>query len=353
MNPKDAMTSRERVATTFAYREPDRVPLWVGASTEFWDKAKAALNLDDEGLRLRLRDDFRRIDATYIGSKLTPLTPGAVSRTPFGIDREGLGYGQPCRHPLAGATLDQIRDYPWPKPEWYDPAPIADDIRRHGGRYCLLLGPWSPFFHDLVDMVGMEDMYYLMYDRPATIDAILGHITDFYAGVARRNFESVAALADVFFIGNDFGSTNGPLMSPEQFRRFIMPHLGRLIDLGHQFGLKVMLHCCGGIEPLLPILIEAGLDAIHAVQPSCAGMDLKTLKARYGRQIVFNGAIDSHHILIEGTPAFIRDKTREVLDIMKPGGGYIAGASHDWILEETPLENMLAMVDTIVEHGRY
>jgi uroporphyrinogen decarboxylase len=68
---------------------------------------------------------------------------------------------------------------------------------------------------------------------------------------------------------------------------------------------------------------------------------------------VFNGGIDSHHILIDGDPDYVRDKTREILNIMMPGGGYIAGASHDTILEETPVENVLAMFDTIKEYGVY
>ena len=114
-----------------------------------------------------------------------------------------------------------------------------------------------------------------------------------------------------------------------------------------------MLHCCGGFAPLIPMMIEAGLDALHAVQPSCHGMDLRQLKADFGRRIVFNGAIDSHHVLIDGTPETVRRKTREVLEIMKPGGGYVAGASHDWILPETPVENVVAMFDAIREYGTY
>jgi uroporphyrinogen-III decarboxylase len=82
-------------------------------------------------------------------------------------------------------------------------------------------------------------------------------------------------------------------------------------------------------------------------------MDLRQLKAAFGETLVFNGAIDSHHVLISGTPASVREKTREVLEIMKPGGGYIAGASHDTILEETPVENVVAMFDTIRRYGTY
>jgi uroporphyrinogen decarboxylase len=100
-------------------------------------------------------------------------------------------------------------------------------------------------------------------------------------------------------------------------------------------------------------MIEAGLDGLHAVQPSCHGMELSALKRDFGDRIVFNGCIDSHHILINGTVASVVEGTMNVLDIMKPGGGFIAGASHDTILEETPLQNVLAMFDTIAERGGY
>jgi uroporphyrinogen decarboxylase len=103
----------------------------------------------------------------------------------------------------------------------------------------------------------------------------------------------------------------------------------------------------------MPALIAAGLDGVHALQPCCQGMDLASLKAKYGKKILFNGAIDSHHVLIKGTPDLVRQKTREVLAVMAPGGGYVAGASHDYILEETPVENVLVMFDTIERFGEY
>jgi uroporphyrinogen decarboxylase len=131
-----------------------------------------------------------------------------------------------------------------------------------------------------------------------------------------------------------------------------MPSLGRLIDLGHRHGLKVLLHCCGGFRPLLPLMIRAGLDGVHALQPFCAGMDPAGLKRDFGARILLNGAIDSQSVLIEGTPQNAREQTRRVLDIMSPGGGYVAGASHDYILEETPLENVLALFDTIREYRK-
>ncbi len=77
------------------------------------------------------------------------------------------------------------------------------------------------------------------------------------------------------------------------------------------------------------------------------------LKARFGDKLVFNGCIDSHHVLIEGTPASVRSATRQTLQEMMPGGGYILSASHDFILPETPVENVVAMFDAAREFGVY
>lgn len=346
------MTSRERVLTAFEHLEPDCVPGWCGASPGFWEKAKRALSLDDEGLRQRLGDDFRRVLARDARPE-SPLSQGATSRTPFGIERQGIGYGQPMSHPLAQASLSEVHAYPWPDPGWMDVSRVRAEAEKYGGKYAILGGDWSPFFHDAIDVMGMENLYFKMHDEPDLVDAVFGHLVDYYAEVSRRIFDAAATAIDIFFIGNDFGSQRGPLLGEGLFRRFVLPHLKRLINLGHDYGLKVMLHCCGGFAPLIPMMIEAGLDGLHAVQPSCHGMDLATLKSAFGKKILFNGAIDSHHVLIRGTPEYVREKTREVLAIMMPGGGYVGGASHDWILEETPLENVLAMFDTIHESGRY
>lgn len=348
------MNSKERVKSVFNHCEPDRVPLWYGCSPEFWDKCKRETGIvEDEALRQRLGDDFRRVNAIYKGP-VQKLHGDATMATVFGIERHGIGYGQPTSLPLEHAeTVEDIHDYAWPDPDCMDIGNVRKDADSYDGEYAILGGDWSPFWHDAIDLLGMENLYIKMYDNPELVDALFKHIVDFYAEVNRRTFEAAADVIDIFFIGNDFGSQTGPLLGEPLFRRFILPHLKRLVELGHRYGLKVQLHCCGGVEPLLPSMIEVGLDAFHAVQPSCRGMNLQSLKKKFGADIVFNGAIDSHHVLIDGTPELVREKTREVLDVMMPGGGYVAGASHDYILEETPVENILAMAETVTEYGRY
>ncbi|MCC6127113.1 MAG: hypothetical protein IT426_19300 [Pirellulales bacterium] len=347
------MNSRERVFAAFAHEEPDRVPRWCGASPEFLTKALRALELsDEESFQARIGDDFRRVSARYAGPEFA-LSPAATSRSVFGVERHGLGCGQPMGHPLAEATIAEIHDYRWPEPQWIDVSQVRGDALVWDRKYAILGGDWAPFWHDAIDLLGMENLFFKMADDPGLVDALFGHIVDYYAAVNRRIFEEAADAIDVFFIGNDFGGQTGPLLGPRLFERFLLPHLRRLIELGHDYGMKVQLHCCGGFEPLIPAMIAAGLDGLHAVQPCCGGMDLARLKANYGRQILFNGAIDSRRILIEGDPGIVRHATREALRVMAPGGGYVAGASHDYLLEETPVENVVAMFDAIEEFGAY
>jgi len=355
------MTSRERVLTAFSHREPDRVPAWCGASPEFREMVRRRLGLgdDDEALSLHLGDDFRRVFARYAGpparSPASCFThPEATSRTPFGVERHGYGYGQPLHHPLAGArTIAEIESFPWPDPDWMDVTGVREDALRWKDEFAVLGGDWSPFFHDAIDLFGMEDFMTLMIDAPEVVDAAIGRMVDYYAEVSRRIFEAARGAIDIFFIGNDFGTQAGPIVGETMFRRFFLPPLARLVDLGHAFGLKVMLHCCGGFAPLIPAMIDIGFDALQSLQPDAHGMEPARLKREFGRDIVLNGCIDTHHLLINGTPDLVRRRVREILETMKPGGGYIASPSHDYLLPETSVENVLAMYETVRGFGRY
>jgi len=345
------MNSKERVLTAFEQQVPDRVPRWCGASPEFWEKAKNELNLDDEGLRIRFGDDFRRVVAGYEDDNLTSATGSYIS--PFGIEREGIGYGQPTHHPLAKGSLKDIHEYPWPDPEKVNITNLRKDAEEHYENYAILGGDWSPFWHDMIDLFGMEALFIKMYMEPEIVKVAFDYVADYYFSVNQRIFSEAADLIDIFFIGNDFGSQSGSLIDDDLFRQYIFSDLKRLVDLGHDYKLKVMLHCCGGFRELIPAMIEIGMDGLHAIQPSCAGMNLKELKSDFGKKILFNGCIDSQSVLIEGTPELVRSKTIETIEIMKPGGRFVAGASHDYILEETPVVNILTMFDTIQASGKY
>jgi uroporphyrinogen-III decarboxylase len=345
----ESLTSKERVLTTFEFREPDRVPTWLGASPEFLDKAIKELHLEDEEELLRLfGDDFRRVIAPYL-----PDDADRSDATPFGITREGFGYGMAAINPLSEAGIAEIEAYSWPDPDNIELSRIRNDAAKHHEHYAILGGDWSPFWHDLTDLLGMENMFIRMYTDPELVLRIMEKIMDYYIEVNTRIFEEAADLIDIFFLGNDFGSNTGPLLDIRLFDRYIVPQLKRLTSLGHQYGLKVLLHCCGGFRELIPSMIESGLDGLHAIQPSCRGMDLQQLKRDFGDGIVFNGCIDSNFALIQGTQEYVRQVTEYTIDIMKPGGGFIAGASHDYLLEETPVKNVYTMFETIKNYGKY
>jgi len=145
------MNSRQRVLTVFAHEEPDRVPIWCGCSPEFLEKAKRQLGIaDDEALRQRFGDDFRRVSASYVGPK-SQLHGDATMRTIFGVERHGIGYGQPTSIPLAEAeTVRDVHDYAWPDPNWMDVGGIRSVLAAYNGEYAILGGDWSPFWHDAI-----------------------------------------------------------------------------------------------------------------------------------------------------------------------------------------------------------
>jgi uroporphyrinogen-III decarboxylase len=332
----------------------------LGASPEFRALARSFLSLQtDEDLSVHLGDDFRRVYARYAGPpERSPdshfTIPGATSRTPFGVERHGYGYGQPLHHPLADArTIGDLERFPWPNPAWMDVSPVREDAQKWRSQFAILGGDWSPFYHDAIDLISMPKLMMSMYDSPDFVDILLRRIADYYFGVSLHIFEAAADVIDIFFLGNDFGTQNGPVVGEALFRRFFLPHLERLIDLGHDFGLKVLLHCCGGFYPLIPALIEAGLDGLQSLQPDAKDMTPAKLKRDFGDRITLMGCIDTHHWLIKGTPELVRDMTREVLTVMKPGGGYIASPSHDYLLPETPVENVLALYETVQKYGWY
>lgn len=352
------MTSKERVMLAFNHQEADRIPVWCGASPEFMEKAKKALDLpDEESVLQRFGDDFRRVHPRYVGPKECAadynLVGDTTYRSPFGVLRHGIGYGQPINHPLENATMEEVLAYPWPNPEWMSGSHIKDEVKQWEGKYAILGGDWCPFFHDAIDLFGMEGFLIGMYIKPEIVEVVLNKIVDYYYGVNEIIFEEAAEVMDIFFFGNDLGIQTGPLFGGELFDKFIGVHINRLASQAKAYKLKVMMHSCGSVGALIDEFASLGIDALQALQPDAEGMEASLLKNKYGDKMVFNGCIDSHYALIEGTPEHTIAESKRVIDIMKPGGGFILSPSHDFLLEETPVENVIAMYDTARTYGVY
>ncbi len=351
------MNSRERVRATLERKPADRIPMWCGASPEFIAKAEKYLGVStEEEVLVRFHDDFRRVYSRYQGpDERNPERNARLGKNVniFGVERHGYGYGQPISHPLKDASSEEIEAYPWPTADWVNVSHIREDIMRWGGEYAIMCGEWSPFFHDTIDMLGMENMMILMYEEPEKVHAIIRHLTDFYYDATKKIMDEASDLIDIYFCGNDLGSMTGPLIGANLFDEFIAPPLKRLCDLAHSHGLFTQMHICGSFYPLFPGLIACGMDSVQSLQPATRNMAPADLKREYGDRIILNGCVDSVKVLIESPEDVVRQVTKETVLTMKPGGGYILSPSHDYLLEMTPVENVIAMYDTGLEYGRY
>ena len=341
-----APEARVRFLAAFTHGHGHGLPAWLGASREFITKACIELNMDEEQFRMRIRDDLRWVSPDPIGQ-------GGRTVNAFGIVRRGAGYGQPTGHPLRESpTIGRLRDYPWPDPAIERTEGLRERITSLASRFAIAGGSWSPFWHDAVDLVGLETIACLMYDDPVFVETMLHRIVDYYVSLNTRVFEEAGDLIDVVFIRNDFGTQTGPLIGVEHFDRFVSPCIRRLIDVAHRYDIRVMFHSSGGIRPLLPSLLATGIDALHALQPDCPGMQPAVIKREYGDRVVLSGGIDARGVLLQGSPQEVRTDVLEILDALAPGGGYLASPSTDAITGDVPVANVLAMYDAIDEWRR-
>jgi len=117
-----------------------------------------------------------------------------------------------------------------------------------------------------------------------------------------------------------------------------------MADMAHDAGLEVFLHCDGGIRPIIPDLIELGINILNPIQPGCAGMDPKELKRDFGDKLCFHGAVDTQTTLPFGTREDVVAEVRERIEVLGKGGGYILAPVHT-VEPDVPIENVLAVYE--------
>ncbi len=152
--------------------------------------------------------------------------------------------------------------------------------------------------------------------------------------------------ADMIWTGDDVGSQHAMVVSPGTWRRFFKTRMATFVSTLKSVNprLKVAYHSDGAIDPIIPDLIEIGVDVLNPVQPRC--MDPVRLKKEYGNRLCFWGSIDEQHTLPFGSPAEVRAEVRTRLETLGNGGGLIIGPTHHVQLD-TPMENFQAMVESI------
>jgi uroporphyrinogen-III decarboxylase len=158
----------------------------------------------------------------------------------------------------------------------------------------------------------------------------------------------------LFVTGTDFGMQTGSFISSKTYRALYKPFHKRINDWVHQHtAWKTFIHSCGSVMALMKDFIEAGFDILNPVQCSAADMEPKDLKRKFGDRITFwGGGVDTQRTLPFGTPEQVRAEVRERIQVFGPGGGFVFNTIHN-VQPQSPVVNVLAMYETLREHGRY
>ncbi|MCF7855451.1 MAG: hypothetical protein K9N51_11685 [Candidatus Pacebacteria bacterium] len=160
---------------------------------------------------------------------------------------------------------------------------------------------------------------------------------------------AVGPYIDSVLFGDDLGGQTGPLMSPDMYRKLYKPYHREMWTRVKELAphVKIQLHSCGGIEPLLSDLADAGLDIVNPVQITCRGMDAQALKQKHGTRLtLWGGGCDTREVLPHGTPEQVRNHVREQAQILGAGGGFVFQQVHN-ILADVPPANIVAMFDEL------
>jgi uroporphyrinogen decarboxylase len=188
---------------------------------------------------------------------------------------------------------------------------------------------------------------------PDDIKRLSKALFEFYLPRLEKWLGAVGEYIDVMLFGDDLGGQNGPLISPTMYREFYKPWHTRLWRRAKELAphINIHLHSCGGLDPLMDDLIEAGLESSNPVQITCAGMDPVHLKKAYGDRFTFwGGGCDTREVLPQGSPEEVRQNVRDLVGVWKPGGGFVFQQVHN-ILADVPPENVVAMFRAIREVG--
>jgi len=242
--------------------------------------------------------------------------------------------------------INEVEKHSWPDPQYIN-CDLLQDVLKANKDYAILGGSWAPFFHEVANYFGMENYFIKMYSDPEIVDAVTEHVVNFHLDANEKIFSAAKGGIDVYFFGNDFGSQKGLLISPNMFRRFILPHMRRLVDHAKKFGLKVMIHSCGGVSEVIPDFIDIGIDGFHPFQVEALGMNPEKLASEYKDKLTFMGGISTQQLLLRGTPEQVRENVSYMKDLF--GDGYIVSPSHEAILPNIPPENLEAMFDEAIK----
>jgi len=382
------MTSRERVLAVLNHEIPDRVPIVLGVSNATgikmapykglkdllgisapdgylydWPELGSA-KIDEDTMR-RLHSDVRGVldrfpkEIYERNSKREPHAPCIDDWGGGQIEIEP-GIWFPGYHPLADATtVEELENYQgWPDMD--DPsriAHVAAESKRlaQENEYAIMATPWLIFpFERAFSMQGMDKFLLNMAMYPDFAEALLRKNLSLCKKLMENFLTEIGENIDIIKIGDDLGTQDRLMISPKMYRKLLKPIHAELIQHIKKFTkAKIFFHTDGDVFDLIDDFIEIGVDILNPIQTSAGNMaNLEELKVRYGKDLVFCGAVDTQHILPQGTPEEVRQEMKRVINILGRDGGYMVASVHT-IMHEVPPQNILAMVDSVEEFGYY
>jgi uroporphyrinogen decarboxylase len=361
------MTSKERVLAAMRRdREPDRVPLQFDLSRGLTDKFAGKYGIPARYTPAHYADVTYRISANDLrvamGSDCVVAGLGlprdyeprigddGLVFDEFGMGmRQGPLYMDVIHYPLAQvSTAREVEEFPFPDPlaeGRYDDA--AELIARYGREYFVIGDIEVTLWGLMQQMVGLEKLLMDTATGEAWAEALLDKCERFAVAAGLR---LISLGVDGVWLGDDFGTQTGMILSPSLWRRRLKESYRRVYGAFKQAnpGVLIMQHCDGAVAPILEDWIETGLEVFNPVQPNVPGHDPRELKARFGSRLSFWGAIDQQQLLPFGTPEEIEADVREKIRILGEGGGYMVSPAH--ILQaDTPMENVEALIRAVRE----
>ncbi len=202
---------------------------------------------------------------------------------------------------------------------------------------------------------GMENAMIDPFMVPENSDKLIGKLADLKIEFWDALLNEIGDVVDIVGEGDDYGTQQSQLIDPEQFRTCYKPHFARVLQFIKKKApdVKLMFHSCGNVRPIIPDLIELGINILNPVHVTANGMEPVQLKKDFGKDIVFwGGGIDTQDVLPNGNPQQIKDHVKQNIDALAPGGGFIFSTVHN-IQAEVPPENIVAMLEALQSFGNY
>lgn len=329
------LSPRDRVVRALAFQETDIVPYHIAFDPAMASKFEMAL-----GGPARFSKFTNHLPFINIESKQFWTGPDCYLDE-FGSVWKVLNQvPHLVEHPLKKPAL---AGYPLPE---FSIQEYADDFRNflasHPEQF-VLCGMAQGFYDRGWSLRGTENFLIDFIENPRFVEQLFEALTEYYL----KLLDDIAAFRfDGIRFGDDWGAQRGMLMGPKRWRKFIKPGLKQIFEKARRQGMVVMVHSDGDIHEIIPDLIEIGVQILNPIQPEA--MDIYEIKRLYGNVLCLNGGISSQYTLPLGTPADVRREAAACLRYMAHGGGYVIGPSKS-ILADTPVENIVALFETILD----